>query len=240
MLQAAPILACFLSTFLKKEILSASTCRLIHDTIKENHGLAFPLVIDKIFQLGFDMLRQAYQELVDLFTAKYPDLLNEYCRYMAVLSLADAILNAILTDADTLPINDAIQNSNVIFKLIPTNAEISDTAREKNFVLAIIAQNQNRFIGGNVPLDRMQMICGKLNDNDGHTYIAAKFLQDECNRNGFDYHKLVADLVADGFFIPNDTAEKGRKKTRDSVNKKLGKTSTRCYKINTQTLNDGE
>ena len=223
-----------------KEILSASTCRLIHDTIKENHGLAFPLVIDKIFQLGFDMLRQAYQDLVDLFTAKYPDLLNEYCRYMAVLSLADAILNAILTNADTLPINDAIQNSNVIFKLIPTNAEISDTAREKNFVLAIIAQNQNRFIGGNVPLDRMQMICGKLNDNDGHTYIAAKFLQDECNRNGFDYHKLVADLVADGFFIPNDTAEKGRKKTRDSVNKKLGKTSTRCYKINTQTLNDGE
>ena len=229
-----------LSINFPKEILSASTCRLIHDTIKENHGLAFPLVIDKIFQLGFDMLRQAYQELVDLFTAKYPDLLNEYCRYMAVLSLADAILNAILTDADTLPINDAIQNSNVIFKLIPTNAEISDTAREKNFVLAIIAQNQNRFIGGNVPLDRMQMICGKLNDNDGHTYIAAKFLQDECNRNGFDYHKLVADLVADGFFIPNDTAEKGRKKTRDSVNKKLGKTSTRCYKINTQTLNDGE
>ena len=223
-----------------KEILSASTCRLIHDTITENHGLAFPLVIDKIFQLGFETLRKAYQNLVSLFSKNYPELLNEYCRYMAVLTLADALLNAVLTDADTLPINDAIRNANVIFKLIPTIAEISDTERERNFVLAIIAQNQNRFINGNVPLDRMQTVCGKLNDNDGHTYFSAKFLQDECIRNGFDYHKLVADLVADGFFIPDDTIEKGRKKTRDSVNKKLGKTSTRCYRISNDSLNEND
>ena len=223
-----------------KEILSASTCRLIHDTITENHGLAFPLVIDKIFELGFDKLRQAYHNLVNLFSKNYPELLNEYCRYMAVLTLADALLNAVLTDADTLPINDAIRNANIIFKLIPTIAEISDTERERNFVLAIIAQNQNRFINGNVPLDRMQTVCGKLNDNDGHTYFSAKFLQDECNRNGFDYHKLVADLVAVGFFIPDDTVEKGRKKTRDSVNKKLGKTSTRCYRISNDSLDEND
>ncbi|MBO4675566.1 MAG: hypothetical protein J5601_05750, partial [Elusimicrobiaceae bacterium] len=118
--------------------------------------------------------------------------------------------------------------------------EISDTAREKDFVLAIIAQNQNRLIGGNVPLDRMQTISGKLNDNDGYTYISAKFLQDECSRDGRDYHKLADDLVAIGFFVPADTIEKGRKKTRDTVNKKLGKTSTRCYRISNDILNEGE
>ena len=229
-----------LSINVTKEILSASTCRTIHDTIKDNCGLIFPLVINKIFELDFEKLRETYQKLVDLFTIKYPDLLNEYCRYMAVLTLADAILNSALNDFDTLPLDDAIQNANAIFKLIPTTTEISDTEREKDFVLAIVAQNQNRLIGGNVPLDRMQTICGKLNDNDGYSYIAAKFLQDECIRDGRDYHKLVADLVAAGFFVPNDTIEKGRKKTRDTVNKKLGKTSTRCYRISNDSLNDGE
>ena len=229
-----------LTISIPKEILSAEDCRIIHDTIKENHGLAFPLVIDKVLELGFETLRQAYKDLVDLFTAKYPELLNEYCRYMAVLTLADAILNAVLNDDSALPLDDSIQNANAIFKLIPTTVEISDTGREKDFVLAIIAQNQNRLIGGNVPLDRMQAICGKLNDNDGYTYISAKFLQDECIRDGRDYHKLVTDLVAAGFFVPADTIEKGRKKTRDTVNKKLGKTSTRCYRISNDSLNEGE
>ena len=86
----------------------------------------------------------------------------------------------------------------------------------------------------------MQTICGKLNDNDGYTYISAKFLQDECIRDGRDYHKLVTDLVAAGFFVPADTIEKGRKKTRDTVNKKIGKTSTRCYRISNDSLNEGE
>ena len=220
------------------EILPSDVCRLIHDTIKENCGLAFPLVIDKIFEVGFDKLRQIYQELVDLFTTKYPELLNEHCRYLAVLTLADAILNAALNEESALPLDDSIQNANVIFKLIPTTVEISDTAREKDFVLAIIAQNQNRFIGGNVPLDRMLTICGKLHDNDSYTYISAKFLQDECSRDGRDYHKLADDLVAAGFFVSSDTIEKGRKKPLATVNKKLGKASTRCYRISNNTLNE--
>lgn len=226
-----------LSINVTREILPADVCRLIHDTIKENCGLAFTLIIDKIFEVGFDKLRQICQELVALFVAKHPELLNEHCRYLAVLTLADAILNAVLNEDSALPIDDSIQNANAIFKFIPTTVEISDTAREKDFVLAIIAQNQNRFIGGNIPLDRMLTICGKLNDNDGYTYIAAKFLQDECNRDGRDYHKLADDLVAAGFFVPADTIEKGRKTPLATVNKKLGKASARCYRISNKALN---
>ena len=168
----------------------------------------------------------------------YPDLLNDYCRYMAIITLADALLNAALIDADTLPIDDAIQAVKPIFSLIPTTAEISDTARERDFVLAIIAQNQSRFIGGNVPLDRMQAFYGKL-DDPSYIYIVAKFLQDACIAAGFDYRKLVDDLVADGFFAPADTVEKGNKSKLATVQKKIGKANTRCYRIK-RSIFDGD
>ena len=221
-----------------KIILSPDDCKTIRDITKENFGLVFPLVIDKIFQLGFETLRKAYQKLVDIFSTKYPELLNEYCRYMAVLTLADAILNSVLNDSDTLPIDDAIQAVKPIFSLIPTNAEISDTERERDFGLAIIAQNQSRFIGGNVPLDRMQAFYGKLDDPE-YIYIVAKFLQDACIAEGFDYRKLVDDLVADGFFAPADTVEKGNKSKLATVQKKIGKANTRCYRIK-RSIFDGD
>ena len=229
-----------LSISTTKEILPTSTCRLIHNTIKDHYGLAFPLVIDKIFKLGFDKLRAEYKTLTDRFLEEHPDFLNEYCRYMAVLTLADALLNAGINDADTLPIDDAVQNAEEIFQLVPTNAEISDTEREKDFVLNILAQNQNRFITEDCSIEKLSIICGKLKDWDGYTYITVKFLQDECERNGFDYHKLVADLVRAGFFIVADTIEKGRRKKRDTVNKKIGKVSTRCYRILNSFLEDDD
>lgn len=212
-----------------KEILSADTCKEIRNAIKGNYGLVFPLVINKIFELGFETLRQVYQDLVDLFTSKYPELLNEYCRYMAVLTLADAILNAVLNDSSELPIGDAIQNSNAIFKLIPTTTEISDTAREKVFILGFIAQNQNRFIGGNVAVDKMQMIFGKF-DTD-YIYITVAALKKACADEGFDYRKLVSDLVEDGFFVPSDKIKKGYRTPLATVQKKIGKANADCYRI---------
>ena len=215
-----------------KEILSAEDCRIIHDTIKGNHGLAFPLVIDKIFQLGFETLRKEYQAHVALFTTKYPDLLSEYCRYMAVLTLADAILNATLTDTDTLPLDDAIQNTNAVFKLIPSYVEISDTARERDFILGFIAQNQNRFIGGNVQIEKMQTIYGKFTKD--YVYITVAALKKACTDEGFDYKKVAADLIEDGFFVPDDKLEKGYKNPRSTVKVWLAKTTTNCYRFSTQ------
>ena len=211
-----------------KIILPADVCKEIRGITKENYGLVFPLVIDKVFELGFDNLRKWYNEIVDTFTKAYPDLLNDYCRYMAIITLADALLNSAL--GNTNAVDDAIQAAKAVFPLIPNTSEISDTARERDFVLAIIAQNQSRFIGGNIPLDRMQMICGKL-DDPNYIYIAAKALQDACAVARFDYRKLVDDLVADGFFTPADSVEKGNKSMLATVNKKLGKVSTRCYRI---------
>ena len=211
-----------------KIILPAEDCKEIRAIIKENYGLIFPLVISKIFELGFENLRKWYNEIVNSFTKAYPNLLNDYCWYMAILTLADALLNSVLGAKNALA--DAITTAKSIFPLIPTTTEISDTAKERDFILAIISQNQNRFIGGNVPLDRMQAFYGKLDDPE-YIYIAAKVVQDACNTEGFNYHKLVDDLIADGFFTPADTIEKGRRTPLATVKKRLGKVSTRCFRI---------
>lgn len=228
-----------------KEILSATDCKIIRDTIKDNNGLVFPLVIDKVLEVGRDNLRRIFEEMVAAFEELSPETLPEYRRYMAVLTLADALLNSsvfgnttITPDGETIKASDdAMINAGKIFPLIPTTDEISDTPREKEFVRGFIVQNQNRFIGGNAPLDRMQAIYGKLDDKE-YIYIVAKALQEVCAIDGFNYHKLVDDLVAIGFFTPADTIEKGRKTPLATVKKRLGKVNSRCYRIKHSVFDD--
>ena len=213
-------------------ILDSQMCKEIRSTIAENFGLAFPKVIEKISSIGKEELRKEYNSIVDFFTEKYPDVLDEYRRYMAVLTLADALLNAVLSDDEDFSalLDDAKILAKEIFLLLPTNAEISDTLREKEFVIAFITQNQSRFIGGNVPLERMQAFCGKL-DDPKFIYVTVAALKKACADEGFDYRKLVSDLVADGFFVPSNTVEKGYKNPRPTVKVWLGKSATNCYRF---------
>lgn len=229
-----------------KIILSPEDCKTIRDIIAENHGHALPLVVDKIIATGKTKLRSSFQKNVEVFTetvssGKLPKVLPEYCRYMAVLTLADALLNSYSSNVDANEVyDDAIANATKIFPLIPTMEEMSDTAREQAFVLGFCAQNQNRFVGGAVPLDRMQTVFGKLNDDDGFNYIIAKVLRDACQTAGFDYHKLVADLIAADFFVPSDKIKKGRKKPLNTVQKKIGTENTDCYRFKRKTIADEE
>ena len=229
-----------LSIAAPKEILSPEDCKTIRAIIKDNHGLAFPLVIDKILELGKEKLCTIYEDIVETFVKANPNLLNEYCRYMAVIVLADALLCAALADADnhdtqadlSLFLDDAKLCAKEIFKLIPTTSEISDTDRERDFVLSFIAQNQNRLIGGNVPLERILAVCGQFTDE--YIYITVAALKKACDEEGFDYRKLAADLVAAGFFVPSNKVEKGYKTQQAFVQKKIGKANTRCYRIRTE------
>lgn len=231
-----------------KIILPPDVCKIIRDGVKANYGLALPLVVDKIFEMGRDTLRNRFNDVVDTFNVKYPDILPEYRRYIAVLTLADTLLNAALfgntttaPDGKTIKaIDDAVINAAKIFQLIPTITEIADTPREIEFVRGIITQNQNHFIYGTVETKRINGIFGLLNDDDGYTYITAKFLQDECDRNGFDYKKLVKDLIADRFFIKSDKIPKGGRKPLDTVQKWLAKSNDRCYRIPNETFKNDE
>ena len=210
-------------------ILLADICKQIRDITKENFGHALPLVVDKIIEHGKENLRSWYHDICDAFKEAYPDILDEYRRYMAILVLADGLLNSGLGIDKALP--DATQNAAKIFPLIPTLAEISVTAKEKAFVLGFMAQNQSRFIskqnGDFIPVPAL----GILDDEDGYYYITARALQDACNDSGYFYRKLVDDLIAAGFFVPSDKIAKGCTKPRKTVQKKVGKVNTECYKI---------
>ena len=210
-------------------ILLADICKQIRDITKENFGHALPLVVDKIIEHGKENLRSWYHDICDAFKEAYPDILDEYRRYMAILVLADGLLNSGLGIDKALP--DATQNAGKIFPLIPTLAEISVTAKEKTFVLGFMAQNQSRFIskqnGDFIPVPAL----GILDDEDGYYYITARALQDACNDLGYFYRKLVDDLIAAGFFVPSDKIAKGCTKPRKTVQKKVGKVNTECYKI---------
>lgn len=226
------------------QILPPDVCKTTRDTVKHNYGFALPRVIDQIFSIGTDNLKSRYETFIDTFAKNYPDVLDEHRRYLAILCLADALLNNAINNGDLSAfaheMGEAEIVSEYIFPLIPTTAEIDDTTREKDFVRGFIALNQNRFIGGNADIDKIPQIFGKLDDDDGYTYLATKVLQDACTTDGFDYHKLVSDLVADGFFIPSDKTEKDCKTPRPTVLKKIGKANTRCLRIRNKTFKDSE
>ena len=222
------------------KILDADTCKLIRDIIKENYGLIFPRVVDEILKYGSNTLRGIYADIVAAFAESKPKILPEHRRYLAVLTLADALLNSALgmnsvtlADGRTLKaIDDATLNANEIFALIPTMDELSNARKARDFVISFIAQNQNRFIGGNVVDAKIQQFYGKLRDADGYTYIMAKTLRDACKADGWDYRKLVADLVAEGFFVPRDKLKKNRHTPTPTVPKNISEIkNAECYRI---------
>lgn len=219
-------------------ILPADDCRQIRDIIKENYGHALPLVIDEIKTIGKDKLLEVYNDLCETFEQKYEKILPEYRRYVAIVTIADTLLNSVLfgnavttEDGENVkPIDDATLNAYEILDDIPTTEEISATDREKDFVRGFVGENQPCFEGGSKESEHMIAFYGKLNDPH-FIYITVKALKDACNRAGFDYRKLVADLIADGFFTPGDTIKKGCKKPLATVQKKIGSLNADCYRI---------
>lgn len=235
-----------LSIHTPDQIISREACKKIRTIIQKNYGLVFPLVVAKILQFGSN-LRGVYETIAGTFEGKYPEILSEHCRYAAALVLADALLNSVLTDGaaeegkteeDKLleAAEGTMDDFAKIFQFTPTVDEIDDTARERDCIIGFIAQNQNRFISDAVDLKKMPVVYGELpdEDDDGFTYITVAAVRIACKDGGFDYQKLVADLVAAKFFIPDDKIPAGRNKPYDFVTKKIGKASTRCFRIKAQ------
>lgn len=216
-------------------ILSAEDCKTIRQTIADNYGHAMPLVIDKIIDVGKSTLIEMFDDLVNVLQSRREDLLSEHCRYLSVLAIGDYLLNAALSVADETALKDALTATVDVLPLVPTRAEIDDTARERDFVLNFIAQNQSRFIGGSVALNRMQSVYGKLGNSDDsgdkYTYVIAAALKAECQRFGYDYRKLVDDLIADGFFVPSNVVKKGHKQPLKTVQRRIGEANATCYRM---------
>lgn len=221
-----------------KKILPADTCKAIRHIGAENYGHAFMLVVDKIIEHRED-LRGWYDDVADAYREAYPEMLDEYCRYVACLTLADGLLNSALGVEKALP--DATRWAKEIFKLIPTAAEIDDTARERDFVIGFIAQNVSCFIDAKSKLDFLpKPLYGLLNDKDDYSYVTVEALKRACSDGGFNYRKVVADLTAVDFFVAADTVEKSRKTRLATVKKQISKVNVRCYRIKNSDLKAAE
>ena len=217
--------------FTVKEILPREICAEIRQIIKKNYGHILPLIIDKIFEYGFENLREDFKAYVDDFSKRYPEILPEYCANIAAVALADSLLNQVLgvekKDAEI----DAAELAYEILKSVPTIKEISDTEREKDFVTAFIAQNSARFEGDNKDFDAKGGTFGKISNSKGYIFIISTVLEKACIAANYDYKKLAADLVENNFFIAGSQADKDRKNPRYTVQEEVGIGKPRCFRI---------
>ena len=212
-------------------ILDSDTCRDIRAIIKDNYGLVFPMIIQKISEYGAATLKEKFNKISAVFAKKHDEILPVYQRYIAVLTLADYLLNVALGKDEKHAANDALRLSDSIFELVPTLDEIDDTQRAVNAVYGFIAENQSRFIGGNVEIDKMQKFYGEIMFGGNLIYITVDAMKAACTSHNLNYDKTINDLIAANVISVADKVEKGYKEPRKLVKKRLGGVSARCYKL---------
>lgn len=216
------------------EIIPADICADIRKTIKKNYGLILPLILDKISEFGADALKLYFEHLRLYFEEQDEARLQEYCRYIAVAMLADFLLNSVLGVDDATAIEEAKVTGNACFEFIPTAADISDTDKEIEMVLGFIAQYQKCFHNAltDVMLSDMPAIYGKFpRADESYVYITVAALKKACIDANMNYQKVVADLIADGFFIPSNEIQKRGKTPRPAWQVRIGNTKTRAFQI---------
>ena len=225
-----------LSIHAPKTILAADDCKTIRGIIKKNYGLVFPMFLEEILKYGKENLNKLFQDHCEAFQSWFTDTLSEYSRYLAVLTLADYFLNVALGENALKASADAIKTAKAFAAYFPTIEEVADAPREKDFVTDFIAQNQRCFVGATpLEIEQLPSIYGKFENN--FIYVSVPVLKTACKNAGFDSQKVVADLVEDGFFVPDDKIPKGRKKPYPYVQKKIG-TKMNCYRIPKEKISD--
>ena len=211
-------------------ILDAETCKKIREVTKNNYGLVFPKFIEQILKVGIENLKADFDSTVSIFEKSFSDTLSEYCRYLAILAIADTLLNMIFGSEKFSALYDSYEPIEEIAKMIPTLEEIDDTEREKDFLLGFITQNQKCFLGATkATVEQMPAVYGKFDDD--FIYITVAAMEMACSADGFDRKKVVADLIKDNFIVPSDKIKSGRKNPLATVQKKISGGNTNCYRI---------
>ena len=219
------------------EILPADICADIRQTVKKNYGHILPRVVDKIFEIGEENLREKFSQLNNFFETIYSQYLPEHRRYISIVTLADYLLNLSLGVDDETAFSGAKDNACWIFELIPQAKDISDAEREKDFVVGFIAEKIAHFEGSeNYNRDKGLDCYGRSANDEEYTFITVSALQLLCKDKNLDYKKVVADLVRENFFVPDDKIRNGRATALNTVQKKINGKKANCFRIRTSVI----
>lgn len=226
-----------LTIALNDTVLPADICADVWDIVPNNHGFAFVPYIDEFFNYGFNNLRDKFKDIASVYKKIFPDILPEYCRYLAVMTLADAFLYISLGVDKMAAFEDSTKTFKKLFPLIPTISDIDDATREIDFVKALIARNSAHFKGYSHFNPNLE-IFGERDNDEGYFYIINTVFNEHCQKAGYNPKKAANDLVKKNFFVPADTIEKGRSKPLNTVVKRINGDLSRCYRIKLESLND--
>ena len=217
-------------------ILDAETSAKIREIIADNYGHAYPFFIEALQKISPDKLRAEYQEkihLVDLMAEeKKIDIIEDYKRYLAIVLLADQILNNAM---DNFKNDIGTLDYEKILEMLPTTDITDDSAREAQAVTDFIGQYGQHF-DNEYNKDALKCDCyGKWKGD--YLYIIAGVLNQHLEDKGFTPSKVAADLVKSGYFITSGKIDADRK-TRATVPFRLNGKLQRCYKVKKDPDND--
>lgn len=192
-----------LEAILRGKILPDDLARKCHMLVDAgiSYGHAGKIFLEKIQQINFEELRQAYDELSQKFCSEFPQYNDQHCRYIAVITLASLLLlQWILNLESDAATAFSLDIAKSIFSLIGTARELSDAEKEKDIIQGWIAEDRLHFEGLiDVPKEKLvPPIFGGI--KDGYLYINTKSLKDALARNGYSYSKTKADLISSGYF----------------------------------------
>lgn len=218
------------------EILDPDTCKKIRDIIKDNYGHAYPLFVNQLMKEDINKLREDFNIYCEGFSKYFTDeqgnieILPDYIRYVALVFLANSILN----DALNIPAGDNsfLFSWTDILRSLPTAADTDDATREFNSILGFITEKAAHFVGSDFyNRDRGLDIFGRSNAGDNFTLLTVSAAKICCKDKALDYEKVVSDCIKRGFFIPDVKVRANRKSALNTVQKKISGIKYNCLQI---------
>ena len=192
-----------------EKIIPKDLAKKIYSSIQTNYGYAGQCFIDNLLKENFDELR----ELKEYFTLQIETrgkLIDDYNRYIALISIADYLMQRYFFDVtDKEANNNALVNAYAITETIQSKKELSDATREWTLISGWIAENRGLILNnpniefvddnGNIHMPAQNKIIGVYEDNS--IFILVSALKDYCKRQGLNYSKVIRDLDGAGYIV---------------------------------------
>ena len=167
----------------------------------KSFGHGAKIFLDNLRGECIDNLSEMYKSLSKDFKNKYPDYVDDHCRYIAAITVADFLaLKYLFNFEPDQALKSAKENAANIFELIGTQKELSDEEKEKEFILNWVSGERLHFDGMQGYEEKLVTPIYGCTGADG-LFINVTYLKKACKEAGYSYSKLKTDLINAGVFV---------------------------------------